>query len=48
MASGGKAFALTWATREIDWTGDLGKLNFVLSSFYADQPPISVSPRKTR
>jgi eukaryotic-like serine/threonine-protein kinase len=38
FASGGRGYALSWATREIDWTGDLAKMNMVLSTFYADRP----------
>jgi eukaryotic-like serine/threonine-protein kinase len=30
----GRGFAISWATREIDWTGDVAKLNLLLSGFY--------------
>ena len=36
--SNGKRYALSWATREIDWTADLSKINMVLSTFYSDRP----------
>jgi serine/threonine protein kinase len=36
FATNGKAFAIGWQTREIDWSGDLGKINMVLGTFYAD------------
>ena len=29
----GRGFAITWATREYDWPGDLAKINMVLTSF---------------
>jgi hypothetical protein len=32
----GKAYALSWATREIDWPSDLAKIDMVLSSFYTN------------
>ena len=38
FASNGHGYALSWATREIDWTSDLGKINMVLSTFYTDRP----------
>ena len=38
LASNGRAYALSWATREIDWPADLAKINMVLSTFYTDQP----------
>jgi hypothetical protein len=38
FASNGKGYALSWATQEIDWTGDLAKVNMVISTFYADRP----------
>jgi tRNA A-37 threonylcarbamoyl transferase component Bud32 len=37
FAMNGKAYALSWATREIDWPADLAKLNMVMSSFYPDR-----------
>ncbi|MEU4241518.1 serine/threonine-protein kinase [Actinoplanes sp. NPDC026619] len=38
FASSGKGYALSWATQEIDWTGDLAKINMLVSTFYADRP----------
>ncbi|SNY14994.1 serine/threonine-protein kinase [Paractinoplanes atraurantiacus] len=38
LATDGKAYAISWATREFDWTADLPKVNMVLSTFYADRP----------
>ncbi|WP_433296779.1 serine/threonine-protein kinase [Actinoplanes sp. CA-030573] len=38
FASNGRGFALSWATREIDWTADLSKINMILSTFYTDRP----------
>jgi len=35
FVKGGQGFAITWATRDFDWTGDLAKINMVLTSFYA-------------
>jgi len=37
FATAGKAYAISWSTRELDWSGDRGKVNMVLSTFYADQ-----------
>jgi tRNA A-37 threonylcarbamoyl transferase component Bud32 len=37
FAMNGKAFALSWATRDIDWPSDLAKISMVLSSFYTDR-----------
>ena len=37
FASERRGYALSWATREIDWTGDLGKMNMMLSTFYTDK-----------
>jgi hypothetical protein len=37
FASGGRGFAISWSTREIDWPADLAKINMVLSTFYVDQ-----------
>jgi len=37
LAKGGKAYAISWATREIDWSGDLAKVNMVLTTFYVGQ-----------
>lgn len=31
----GRGFAITWATRDFDWTSDLAKINMVLTTFYA-------------
>jgi hypothetical protein len=36
FATAGKAYAISWVTRQIDWTGDLATVNMVLSTFYAD------------
>ncbi len=38
FANSGKAYAISWATRELDWPGDRAKIDMVLSTFYADQP----------
>ena len=38
FASDSRGFAISWATREIDWSADLPKMNMVLSTFYADRP----------
>jgi hypothetical protein len=38
FASNGHAYALSWATREIDWSADLSKISMVLSTFYTDRP----------
>ncbi|WP_246612358.1 serine/threonine-protein kinase [Paractinoplanes bogorensis] len=35
LVKAGRGFAITWATREFDWTGDLGKINMVLATFNA-------------
>ncbi|WP_250001649.1 serine/threonine-protein kinase [Actinoplanes sp. M2I2] len=35
FVKGGKGFAITWATRDFDWTSDLAKINMVLTTFYA-------------
>ncbi|GAB2623805.1 hypothetical protein Aab01nite_17200 [Paractinoplanes abujensis] len=32
-----RGFAISWATREFDWTGDLAKINMVLTTFYAQR-----------
>jgi eukaryotic-like serine/threonine-protein kinase len=52
FASGGKGYALSWATDEIDWTGDLAKINMVGSTFYADRPsqlrPSQLRPSQLR
>ncbi|GIE93534.1 serine/threonine protein kinase [Paractinoplanes rishiriensis] len=37
LASNGRGFAISWSSREIDWTGDLAKINMVLSTFYVDR-----------
>lgn len=37
FAGDGRGYALSWATREIDWTADLAKINMVVSTFYADK-----------
>jgi hypothetical protein len=38
FTSDGRGYALSWATREIDWTADLSKINMVLSTFYTGKP----------
>ncbi|MFI5888720.1 serine/threonine-protein kinase [Actinoplanes sp. NPDC051513] len=38
FTNNGRGFALSWATREIDWSADLSKINMVLSTFYTDRP----------
>jgi serine/threonine protein kinase len=38
FATNGKAFAISWSGREIDWAGDFGKVSMVLTTFYADHP----------
>ncbi|WP_433368756.1 protein kinase domain-containing protein [Actinoplanes sp. CA-142083] len=38
FTNSGRGFALSWATREIDWSGDLAKINMILSTFYTDKP----------
>jgi len=38
FATDGRAYAISWATREFDWIGDLAKIDMVLVSFYADRP----------
>ncbi|WP_240669683.1 serine/threonine-protein kinase [Actinoplanes solisilvae] len=35
----GRGFAITWATRDFDWTSDLAKINMVLTTFYARPTP---------
>ena len=37
FASNGRGFALSWSSREFDWTSDLAKINMVLSTFYVDR-----------
>ena len=37
FATAGKAYAISWVTRQFDWTGDLPNINMVLSTFYADR-----------
>jgi eukaryotic-like serine/threonine-protein kinase len=34
FTSKGRGFALSWSSRELDWTADLSKINMVLSTFY--------------
>jgi hypothetical protein len=36
FTSKGRGFALSWSSRELDWTADLSKTNFMLSTFYVD------------
>ncbi len=38
FATGGKAYAISWASSEFDWPTDSPKLIMVLANFYADQP----------
>jgi tRNA A-37 threonylcarbamoyl transferase component Bud32 len=38
FTNNGHGYALSWATREIDWSADLSKINMVLSTFYTDKP----------
>jgi eukaryotic-like serine/threonine-protein kinase len=35
LVKDGRGFAITWATRDFDWTSDLAKINMVLTTFYA-------------
>ena len=37
FVDGGRGFAISWATREIDWTADTAKLNLLLSGFSVDK-----------
>ena len=37
FATAGKAYAISWVTRDLDWPSDLAKVSMVLSTFYADQ-----------
>jgi eukaryotic-like serine/threonine-protein kinase len=37
FVEGGRGFAISWATREIDWVGDRSKIDMVLSAFYPDR-----------
>jgi serine/threonine protein kinase len=36
FATDGKAYAISWQTRDVDWSGDFAKISMVLSTFYAD------------
>jgi tRNA A-37 threonylcarbamoyl transferase component Bud32 len=36
FATNGKAYAISWQTRDVDWSGDFAKISMVLSTFYAD------------
>jgi hypothetical protein len=36
FASKGRGFAISWSSREFDWTSDLVKINMVLSTFYVE------------
>jgi hypothetical protein len=36
LARSSRGFAISWSTREIDWTDNLAKINMVLSTFYVD------------
>ncbi|MBM2617715.1 serine/threonine protein kinase [Actinoplanes sp. LDG1-06] len=33
----GRGFAISWTTRDFDWTGDLAKINMALTTFYAQR-----------
>jgi len=35
FATNGKAYAISWQTRDVDWSGDFAKISMVLSTFYA-------------
>jgi hypothetical protein len=37
LARSSRGFAISWSTREIDWTDNLAKINMVLSTFYVDE-----------
>ncbi|MFI6073002.1 serine/threonine-protein kinase [Actinoplanes sp. NPDC051343] len=37
FATNGKAYAISWQARELDWSGDFAKISMVLSTFYADR-----------
>jgi tRNA A-37 threonylcarbamoyl transferase component Bud32 len=37
FASAGRGFAISWSSREIDWIGDLAKINMVLSTFFVNR-----------
>lgn len=36
FVTNGKAYALSWQTRDVDWSGDFAKISMVLSTFYSD------------
>jgi eukaryotic-like serine/threonine-protein kinase len=36
FATNGKAYAISWQSRDVDWSGDLPKLNMALSTFYSN------------
>jgi hypothetical protein len=36
FATNGRAYAISWQTREVDWSGDFAKISMVLSTFYSD------------
>jgi hypothetical protein len=36
FATNGKAYALSWSARQIDWIGDLSKINMIETTFYTD------------
>jgi eukaryotic-like serine/threonine-protein kinase len=38
FASGDKAYALGWVTRDFEWGTVKGVYNLVMSSFYGDKP----------
>ncbi|MGX6602606.1 protein kinase domain-containing protein [Micromonosporaceae bacterium Da 78-11] len=37
VATNGKAFAISWATREVAWGGDRANVDMAFSTFYVDQ-----------
>jgi tRNA A-37 threonylcarbamoyl transferase component Bud32 len=37
FTTNGKAYAISWQTRDVDWSGDFAKISMVLSTFYADR-----------
>jgi len=36
FATNGKAYAISWQARDVDWSGDFAKISMVLSTFYED------------
>jgi tRNA A-37 threonylcarbamoyl transferase component Bud32 len=37
FATNGKAYAISWQSRDVDWSGDFAKISMVLSTFYSDR-----------